>query len=213
MQPDEQMIGLPRWLVECLVEYIEDLTVLAEAHETLEEYFNVHIQPFNLAALERSLLGAIDAGMVEITEWKGDVFSPLRFASEFELDRIIRTSSRQTVWLKLSSEGGNAWEDLRRARWADYVSSGFTLDSDLEDGVGHLEAASQSKERLALLAENIESLGYRKLGEVEWSTTSPWEATYWKTLHFAYTVRVQCCEFAISRPWPQRIAEALRWHD
>jgi hypothetical protein len=213
MQPDEQVAGLPRWLVEDIIEHMEDLTVLAESYETLEEYLNHHVPPFDLAALERSLLGAIDAGMVEITEWKGEFFSPLRFASEFELDRIIRTSSRQTVWLKLSSEGGNAWEDLRRARWADYVSSYFTLDPELEEAVGHWEAASRSKERLALLAENIESLGYRKLGEVEWSTTSPWKATYWKTLPFAYTVRVQCCEFAMSQPWPQRIADALRWHD
>ena len=213
MQPDPQVIGLPGWLADGFVEHIEDLTVLAEAHETLEEYFNVLIPPFDLAALERSLLGAIDAGMVEIGEWKGDVFSPLQFASELELDHVIRTSTRQTVWLKLTSEGGNFWADVRRARWADYLSSYFTLAPDLEAGVGHWEAASQSKERLVLLAENIGYLGYQKLGELEWSTKFPWEATYWKTLPFAYTVRGQCCEFAMSQPWPHRIVEAFQWHD
>jgi hypothetical protein len=213
MQHDEQVIGLPRWLVEAMIESIEDLTVLRETHGTLEEYLNDRVPPFDLAALERSLLGAIDAGMVEIGKWNGAVFLQVRFGSELELDHVIRTSRRQTVWLKLTSVGGNAWADARRVRWADYVSFYFTLAPDLEEGVGHWEAASQSKERLALLAENIESLGYRKLGEVEWSTTSPWEAIYWKTLPFAYKVRVQCSEFDMIQPWPQKITDALRWHD
>jgi len=210
---DDQIIGLPRWLVDALAEYRIDPTFLACAHERLEEDFNGRIPPFDLGELKLSLLDAINAGLLDITEWKDDVCAAFTVADVIELDRIVHNRSAQSIYLGLTGQGGEAWADLRHARWEDYVQfDAISRDGDADEEK-RVEINSRNKGKLAIISDNLDYMGYRLIGNVEWSTVSPWEATYWKTLPWAYSVKFRCSEFSTIRPQPEWFANTFRWHD
>jgi hypothetical protein len=205
------ILGLPRWLIEALVECMLDVTVFASNHDFLETDFNQDIAEFDLRELERSLLRGVEDDVFEIVEVKGPATRPVKVADEAELDRLIHKSASQSIWLGLTAKGGGTWEALYNARWDKYIRYRVERD-DLDDCL--LIVESMSRDRLATFCDNAQLLGYyRTTNDMEWTIISPWDVTYWKTFPSAHLVKFRCSEsFGIAAP-PKWLADMLRWHD
>jgi hypothetical protein len=207
----ESIAAIPRWLLEALVDAMIDAIVLRQSLEFLQEDFNQHIPPFDLEDLERPLLRAVADGFLEILEQKGTVDHALRSLDQSQLDKLIRESPRQTVWLALTPLGGREWEVLSNACWERYVE--FRLEyNDQDECVYIIEGMSHDRVLTVYNNAHLLDCNLTTVGE-EWSLERPWEVRYWKTLPFAFKVTFVCTERMEVVDEPAWLTEFSRWHD
>ena len=89
----------------------------------------------------------------------------------------------------LTQQGGTQWEAFAAPDWQKYIKADFLCPDDSEHGIWELICADKN-----LLEKYYESFCFYRqlevsLESVVWDYIAPWEATYWKQLEGAYSVR------------------------
>ena len=91
----------------------------------------------------------------------------------------------------LTQEGGTQWEAFAAPDWQKYIDGSFHLPDESENGIWELICADRT-----WLERYFESKCFYdptdvSLKSVEWDYIAPWDATYWKQLEGAHSVRFQ----------------------
>ncbi len=95
---------------------------------------------------------------------------------------------RSKTSLCLTSEGGCVWEAFAAPKWDRFVYEGYIFDEPT--GRVLVELICASRRRLQwYLGSSYPSLSPIDRSRLWWSTVEPWQATYWKTLPKAHSVR------------------------
>ena len=114
-----------------------------------------------------------------------------RALDEMQPRDIDPIGKEKLTFYGLTAEGGTQWEAFAAPDWQSYIK----VDSQVSDGseYGIWEVICAAK---GWLESYFKSMYFHypiemSLASVEWDYISPWQATYWKQLDGAYSVRFQ----------------------
>jgi hypothetical protein len=115
---------------------------------------------------------------------------------------IDAVGKEKLTFYGLTAEGGAQWEAFAAPDWQRYIK----VDSRVPDGSGYgmWEVICAAKGRLE---SYFKSMYFHypiemSLASVEWNYIAPWQATYWKQLEGAYSVRFQARDKNEENPEP-----------
>ena len=178
------------WLLQNVVEH--EFAIGALMSNDLECFENKEGHGLTRPALIETLHRLITSGLIYA---KNEVDGLLSTSQQIEraLNEPTRHNTRidekKITAYGLTQEGGAQWEAFAKPDWQKYIKADFLSPDDTEHGIWELISADKD-----LLETYYESFCfYRQLAvsseTVAWDYIAPWEATYWKQLEGAYSVR------------------------
>jgi hypothetical protein len=165
---------IPRWLLDTLVLYRLDVTVLTWDHETLEEDLNRRIPDFEAEDIARSIMSGMDRELLDLV---GSIGGPIRVSSE-GLERAMRGEPQQ-FFLGLTESGGEHWESIAHPIWERF----FNCERLVQPGETHsMFIEALHKDYCYEILNDLSITGDLPVrSTVRWSKVAPWDATYWKS--------------------------------
>ena len=179
------------WILETVVKHEWDICGLMESD--LELHLNKKGHGLTRTSLLETLHRLLSSGLIYAkNEVDGflSTYEQLEHAlDEMKSKHTAREGEKTITSYGLTQEGGAQWEAFAAPDWQKYVYAGQTFSDKYENGIWELICADK-----AWLAGYYESLCFYhqikvSLESVEWDYIAPWDATYWKQLEGAYSVR------------------------
>jgi hypothetical protein len=204
---------LPLWLVDSLVEFSIDLSVLGWDRETMQKDFNRDIAPFDVDVLANVIRDNVEIHNLEIST---NTFS-LNRLTIFDVLALIIGGKPQTHLVGFTSHGGALWESLHNANWNRYIKYYTVYGLDEREDLKTLYIESISRERIRELHDHLPLIGYAAASSssVAWTTLVDWDPTYWKTIPLAYQLAIGCTERGyddVSKSDDTWLTEFLAWN-
>ena len=182
------------FLLEIVVEYEWSISGLID--NELELHLNKQGHGLTRASLLESLYRLLSSGLIYAkNEVDGFIstYEQIECALNEPPGRIAPAGVRKHTSYGLTQEGGAQWEAFAAPDWEKYVEAGETFSDEDEYENGIWEVICADKEWLERYFESM--CFYHQLevslASVEWDYIAPWDATYWKQLDGAYSVRFQ----------------------
>ena len=181
------------WLLETVVE--DELAIGALIDSELELHGDKKWHGLTRASLVETLHRLLASGLIYAkNETTGSISTHEqieRALNEMKSTDIDPVGKEKLTFYGLTQEGGAQWEAFAAPDWESYIK----VDSQVPDGseYGIWEVICAAK---GWLESYFKSMYFHypiemSLASVEWDYIAPWQATYWKQLDGAYSVRFQ----------------------
>ena len=178
------------WILETVVKHEWDICGLMESD--LELHLNKKGHGLTRTSLLETLHRLLSSGLIYA---KNEVDGFL--STHDQLERALNEPTGHNAYINekentcygLTQEGGAQWEAFAAPDWQKYIKADFQYPDDSEYGMWVAICADKG-----LLEKYYESFCFHRqlkvsLRTVKWDYIAPWNATYWKQLEAAYSVR------------------------
>jgi hypothetical protein len=177
------------WFFDAVVEYKLPIQILAASN--LAEVLNRPSHGLDPKSISTLLLQLVQQDYLVIYHCNplgpSEVpFIPSLRDLEEELD-TPKSTNQEYLAYGLSPLGGAQWEILSSPRWDRFISTSYATDPY------EAEIIAQDRQLVQRYFEvqhyTSSSVGVVIPESMQWDTLHPWQATYWKTLPYAYRLR------------------------
>ncbi|MCG9134202.1 hypothetical protein J5I95_21285 [Candidatus Poribacteria bacterium] len=180
------------WLLEIAVEHEWSISGLID--NELELHLNKQRHGLTRASLLESLYRLLSSGLIYAkSEVDGFIstYEQIECALNEPPGGIFPAGVEKYTSYGLTAEGGAQWEAFAAPDWQSYIKVGSQVPDGSECGMWEVICADKGQ-----LESHFKSIYFHcpiemSLASVEWNYIAPWQATYWKQLEGAYSVRFQ----------------------
>jgi hypothetical protein len=199
------------WLMEIMAEHMIPADFLMR--DNLEVLLNKQPHGLSQDELLATILELSRQGLVSFITRHDQ--TECQFSNTDQIRDALAEESRKgrsKTSLCLTSEGARVWEAFAAPEWDDFVHEGYEFDDSTGRVLVELICASR-RQLQWYLGSSYPSLSPIDECRVWWSIIEPWQATYWKTLPKAHSVRFVGSDDRTEEPSliPQFVVPR-RWH-
>ena len=175
------------WLLEIMAEHMIPAGYLAR--DDLDKLLNKQPHGLSQDELLATIFELSQQGLVSFIARHDQ--TERQFSKPDQIRDALAEESRRgqsKTFLCLTSEGALVWEAFAAPEWDKFVYEGYIFDEPTGRVIVELICACRRRLQ-SHLGSSYPSLSPIDRSRVWWSIVEPWQATYWKTLPKAHSVR------------------------